>query len=74
LWSQDGRYLAATVLDHSIPYPGTRVIVIDSETRTVAGSSEGRPGLGSPSKFIGRSLRYRHRHHIDGDSSFYLPF
>lgn len=74
LWSHDGRYLAATVLDHAISYPGTKVIVIDAETRAVAGSSEARSGLGSPVEFVGRSLEYRHWHHIDGDSFSYLPF
>lgn len=74
LWSQDGRYLAATVLDTSIDYPGTKVIVIDSEARSVIGGSTGRSGLGSPLRFIGRSLWYRHWHHLDGDDSFYLPF
>src|SRR6266568_3746911 len=74
VWSHDGRYLAATVLDRSITYPGTKVIVIDAETRAVVGSSEALSGLGSPLEFVGRSLSYRHWHHIDGDSFSYLPF
>jgi hypothetical protein len=74
LWSHDGRYLAATVLDGSITYPGTKVIVIDSEPRTVIASSQGRSGLGSPLEFVGRSLSYRHWHHIEGDTFSSLPF
>jgi hypothetical protein len=74
LWSHDGRYLAATVLDGSIAYPGTKVIVIDSETRTVIGSSQAQAGLGAPLEFVGRSLSYHHWHHIDGDTFSYLAF
>jgi hypothetical protein len=65
LWSPDGRYLAATVSDLAINQNasgrrqvGTRIIVIDAESRTVVGGSEERSGHASPLRFAGRSVFY----------------
>ena len=65
LWSPDGRYLAATVSDLVINrnasgrrQVGTKVIVIDAESRQVVGGSDERSGHASPLAFVGRSLFY----------------
>ena len=65
LWSRDGRYLAATVSDLVIDRNasgrrrvGTKVIVIDAESREVVGSYEGCAGLTVPLAFVGRSVFY----------------
>jgi hypothetical protein len=70
VWSQDGRYLAAAAVDHAFPYPGTKVVVIDAETRAVLAESGGRPGLSSPLEFVGRSLSY----HVRDEGTAFLPF
>jgi hypothetical protein len=57
-WSQDGRYLAATVLDPANPYPWTKVIVVDAQARDVVGATEGGSGLYKPGEFLGRGLEY----------------
>jgi hypothetical protein len=66
IWSPDGRYLAATVSDLVINRDasgrrqvGTKVIVIDGESRQVVGGSEERSGRASPLAFVGRSLLYK---------------
>ena len=65
LWSPDGRYLAATVSDLVINRStsgrrqvGTKIIVIDAESREVVGGSEERSGNASPLAFAGRSVFY----------------
>jgi hypothetical protein len=65
LWSPDGRYLAATVSDLVINrnasgrrQVGTKIIVIDAESRRVVVNSEERSGRASPLAFAGRSLFY----------------
>ena len=65
LWSPDGRYLATTVSDLVINrnasgrrQVGTKVIVIDAESRQVVGGSEERSGHASPLAFVGRSVFY----------------
>jgi hypothetical protein len=65
LWSPDGRYLAAIVSDLVINrnasgrrQVGTKVMVIDADSREVVVSSEERSGRASPIAFAGRSLFY----------------
>jgi hypothetical protein len=65
LWSPDGRYLAATVSDLVISRStagrrqvGTKVVVIDADSRQIVAGSEDQPGHASPSGFVGRSLFY----------------
>jgi hypothetical protein len=65
LWSPDGRYLAATASDLVVSrnasgrrQVGTKVIVIDAESRQVVGGSEERSGHASPIVFVGRSVFY----------------
>ena len=65
LWSPDGRYLAATVSGlvtnrnaSSRRQIGTKIIVIDAESRQIVGSSDERSGRASPLRFVGRSLFY----------------
>ena len=64
-WSPDGRYLAATVSDlvtnrnaSGRRQVGTKVIVIDAESRQIVGGSDERSGHASPVRFVGRSLFY----------------
>jgi hypothetical protein len=70
-WSPDGRYLAATVSDlvenrdASGRQVGTKVIVIDAESRQLVGGSEDRTGHTSPIAFVGRSVFY-----LDDDDSW----
>jgi len=73
LWPPDGRYLALTVSDLVINrnasgrrQVGTKVIVIDAESRHVLGGSEERSGHASPVGFAGRSLFYE----ADDDDSW----
>ena len=65
VWSPDGRYLAVTVSGLGINrnaagrrQVGTRIIVIDAESREVVGGSEDRSGHASPLAFAGRSVFY----------------
>lgn len=74
IWSNDGRYLGACVLDSWSMHPVTRAIVIDAEARTVIATSEPRCGYASPLQFIGRSLSYYQAHDPEGDAYTYLPF
>ena len=60
VWSDDGRLLAAQELDLSIPYPGTRVVVIDADRRIQIAASKARKGLSNPIRFEGETLVYRH--------------
>ena len=60
VWSDDGRLLAAQELDLSIPYPGTRVVVIDADRRIQIAASKVRKGLSNPIRFEGETLIYRH--------------
>jgi hypothetical protein len=60
VWSDDGRLLAAQELDLSIPYPGTRVVVIDADRRIQIAVSKARKGLSNPIRFEGETLIYRH--------------
>jgi hypothetical protein len=65
LWSPDGRYLAATVSDlvtnrdaSGRRQVGTKVVVIDAESRQIVGGSDERSGHAFPLSFVGRSLFY----------------
>jgi hypothetical protein len=78
LWSPDGRYLAATVSDlvtnrnaSGRRQVGTKVIVIDAESRQVVVNSEEQSGRASPLAFVGRSVFYQAD---DGDSWANLRF
>jgi hypothetical protein len=76
-WSPDGRYLAGTVLDSAKPYPWTKVIVIDAQTREVVAATDGEPCLCKPGQFIGRGVDY-YRYRPDPKYPYwedaYLPF
>jgi hypothetical protein len=76
-WSQDGRYLAATVLDSAKPYPWTKVIVTDAQTRAVVATTVREPGICKPGQFIGRGLEY-FQYRPDPEYPYweeaYLPF
>jgi len=72
VWSDDGRLLAAQELDYSISYPGTRVVVIDADSRVQVGASRGRKGLSNPIRFEGETLIYRHWQYGRGDQELRL--
>jgi hypothetical protein len=74
VWSADGRFLAIQERDYSIPYPGTRVVVVDAGRRVEVGASEPAPGLCTPIRFDGHSLVYRHWHHRRGEHELRLDF
>jgi hypothetical protein len=72
VWSDDGRFLAAQEVDHSIEYPGTRVIVVDADRRAVIAASPGRSGLSKPVRFDGGDLLYTHWHYRHGEQELRL--
>lgn len=74
VWSVDGRFVAVQERDYSIPYPGTRVVVVDAERRVQVGASEPRHGLCTPVRFEGQALVYRHWQHAHGDKELRLEF
>jgi hypothetical protein len=74
VWSRDGRFLAVQERDYSIPYPGTRVVVVDADRRTQVSASEPRDGLSTPIRFDGHTLIYRHWHHSRGEQELRLDF
>jgi hypothetical protein len=51
LWSAEGRCLAAQELVSWIDGPTTRVVVFDTERRTLVGASPARGGLATPLRF-----------------------
>jgi len=59
LWSRDGRCLAAQELVSWIDDPTTRVVVFDTERRTLVGASPARRGLATPLTFEPGALVYR---------------
>jgi len=48
LWSAEGRRLAAQELVSWMDSPTTRVVVLDTERRTLIGASPARRGLATP--------------------------
>ncbi len=74
VWSPDGRFLAATEVDHEITYPGTRVVVIDADRRLLLTSSPSRSGLSKPLRFKRHELIYSHWHYKRGEQELRLSF
>ena len=74
VWSLDGRFLAVQERDYSIPYPGTRLVVVDADRRVEVGASEPRSGLSTPIRFDQYALVYRHWHHRHGEQELRLDF
>jgi hypothetical protein len=64
LWSQDGRYLAASLFDPGVSWDsgtrtvGTKAAVIDADARLVVAKSEPQNGEISTVRFVGRSLLF----------------
>jgi hypothetical protein len=59
LWSAEGRCLAAQELVSWLDSPTTRVVVFDTERRTLIGASPARRGLATPLRFEAGELVYR---------------
>lgn len=59
LWSADGRCLAAQELVSWLDGPSTRVVVFETERRTLIGASPARSGLARPLRFEPGALVFR---------------
>src|SRR6185437_6541721 len=67
LWSDDSSLLAVQEVDYAVSYPGTRVVVINADLRTLVAASHSLEGLCIPLRFEDDAIVYRHWHHKRGE-------